>query len=71
MKAFAWIYVALIVVFAIYGSFWGDYAFRGFAYNLGRAFIWPVILFPSVGKAIGALVLVVFVGWLTFFKKSA
>lgn len=70
MKTLLWIYAALIVVFALYGTWWGDYAFRGFAYNLGRAFIWPAILFPSVGKAIGGLVLLAFVGWLTFFRKA-
>ena len=70
MKAFAWIYVALIVVFALYGTMWGDYAFRGFGYNLGRAIIWPAILFPSIGKAVGAMVQLAFIGWLTFFRKA-
>ena len=70
MKAAAWIYVALIVVFALYGSLWGDYAFRGIGYNVGRAIIWPAILFPSISKAIGALVLLAFIGWLTFFRKA-
>ena len=70
MKLAIWIYVALIFVFAIYGTWFGDYAFKGFAANLGRALFWPGILFPSLGKALGAVVLLAFIGWLTFFKKA-
>lgn len=70
MKKFLLIYAALIVVFALYGTLWGDYAFRGIGYNLGRAIVWPSILFPSIGKAIGAMVLLAFIGWLTFFRKA-
>lgn len=70
MKQIAWIYVALIGVFALYGTWFGDNAYRGFGYNLGRALVWPTILFPSIGAAIGGLVIVAFVGWLTFFRKK-
>ena len=69
MKALAWIYVALIAVFAIYGTMWGDYAFRGFGYNLGRALIWPTILFPSLGKLLGGIVLLAVIAALTLRKK--
>lgn len=62
-------YVLLIFVFAIYGNWWGAYAFKGFAFNLGRAVVWPVILFPSLGKVIGGLVVLVMVGLLTFGRK--
>ena len=70
MKALVWIYVALILVFTLYGGLWGDMAHQGFAYNFGRALFWPVILFPSVGKAIGAVVLLGVIGWLTFFRQA-
>lgn len=63
------VYVLLIFVFAIYGNWWGTYAYKGFFFNLGRSLIWPVILFPSVGKAIGLLVVLVVVGLLTFGRK--
>lgn len=63
------VYVLLIFVFAIYGNWWGAYAYKGFFFNLGRSLIWPVILFPSVGKAIGLLVVLVVVGLLTFGRK--
>ena len=53
------LYALLIVVFAIYGNWWGAYAYKGFMFNLGRALIWPVIIFPVLGKIIGGIVLVV------------
>ena len=40
MKALVWIYVALILVFTLYGGLWGDMAHQGFAYNFGRALFW-------------------------------
>lgn len=58
------VYVLLIFIFAIYGNWWGDYAYKGFAYNLGRSLVWPTILFPGMGKAIGGLLIVFFVGLL-------
>lgn len=63
------VYVALIFVFALYGNWWGDYAYKGFAYNLGRSLFWPAIIFPSVGKALGVLVLLGFIGALSMGKK--
>ena len=58
------VYVLLIFIFAIYGNWWGDYAYKGFAYNFGRSLIWPTILFLGMGKAIGGLLIVFFVGLL-------
>ena len=58
IRAAVGIYVALIFVFAIYGNLWGDYAYKSFAYNFGRSLFWPGIIFPSLGKALGAVVLV-------------
>lgn len=63
------VYVLLIFVFAIYGNWWGAYAYKGFFYNLGRALFWPVILLPGLGKAVGVLVLLGFIGYLTFGRK--
>ena len=68
-RVIAGIYVLLIFVFAIYGNWWGDYAYRGFAYNLGIALIWPAILFPGLGKALGALLLLGFLGFLALKRN--
>ena len=56
-RAIAGIYVLLIFVFAIYGNWWGDYAYRGFAYNLGIALVWPAILIPGLREVLGGLLL--------------
>lgn len=56
-RVVAGLYALLIVVFAVYGNWWGDYAYKGFAYNLGRSLFWPVIIFPGLGKIIGGVVL--------------
>lgn len=64
IRAVVGIYVVLIFVFAIYGNVWGDFAYKGFAYNLGRSLFWPGIIFPSLGKALGVLVLLAVVGLL-------
>jgi hypothetical protein len=63
-------YLIIGVVTAIYGSIWGEMHYRSFAYNLGRGLIWPVILFPVLGKIIGAFIIVAFVLTLLAFKKS-
>ena len=63
------VYVLLIFVFAIYGNWWGDYAYNGFAFNFGRALVWPVILLPGLGKAIGALVLLGLIGFFVVARK--
>jgi hypothetical protein len=63
------VYVLLIFVFAIYGTWWGDHAYRGFAYNFGQSLIWPAILIPALGKAIGVLVLLGVIGFLTLGRK--
>lgn len=62
-------YVALIIIFAIYGNWWGDYAYKGFAYNFGRSLFWPAIVFPSLGKVLGGLVILGVIGLLTLRKS--
>ena len=64
-------YAAIAVLFAFYGTFFGSNAYKGFAYNLGAGVIWPAILFPSLGKVIGGiLMLLVIAGVLLFVKRT-
>lgn len=63
------VYLLLVCVFALYGNWWGDYAYRGFGYNLGRALIWPAIVVPGLGNVIGGVVLLLVIGWLILFKR--
>ena len=63
------VYVLMIFVFAIYGNWWGDYAYKGFFFNFGRSLIWPLTMLPGLGKAVGLLVFLGFIGFLTFGRK--
>ncbi|MDO9178709.1 MAG: hypothetical protein Q7U16_10430 [Agitococcus sp.] len=65
------VYVAIAVLTGIYGSIWGQYDYKGFAYNLGRGLIWPAVMFPSLGKAIGLLIIIGFIAFVTMFGKKA
>lgn len=54
-------YAAIACLFAIYGSLFGDFSHKGFAYNLGRAVVWPATMFPSFGAFIGGIVMLLVV----------
>ncbi len=56
------IYLAIGVLFALYGWLFGDNSYKSFAYNLGTGIIWPIMLFPGLGKILGAGILALFVG---------
>ena len=62
-------YFFIGLLFAVYGYHFGEYAYRGFAYNLGMGIVWPAVLFPSFGRAIGGFIMVSFVLYITFFHK--
>lgn len=55
MKYVIGLYGATVLISAICFNFWGQYAFKGFAYNLGRAVVWPAVVFPSFGALLGGL----------------
>ena len=59
MKYLIGLYGATVLIAMICFNFWGQYAFKGFAYNLGRAVLWPTVAFPSFGALLGGLVLIV------------
>ncbi len=54
-------YVAIGILAGIYGSIWGQYDYKGVAYNMGRGLFWPVVMFPSLGQVVGLVVIVGFV----------
>lgn len=56
------IYLAIGVLFALYGWLFGDNSYKSFAYNLGTGIVWPIMLFPGLGKILGAGILALFVG---------
>ena len=74
MRSFTALYALLIVVFAVYGIFWGDYAYKGWIWNIGRGFIWPVDVALYIGNLIKAALMwivgaVVMLGFLLFIAK--
>lgn len=71
MKIVIRIYAVLAVLFWIYLSIWGANSGRGWAFNLGSAVVWPAVIFPGFGAAIGGIVIVaVVIGVLIFVKNK-
>lgn len=62
-------YAAIGLVVALYGSFLGDAAHRGFAYHLGQGLVWPAVLLPGIGKFIGGIVIVLVITALLARRK--
>jgi hypothetical protein len=54
----------------IYCSIWGQYDYKGIAYNMGRGLFWPVVMFPSLGQVIALIVIVGFIAAVTLFGKG-
>ena len=69
VKKLAALYFIIAIIFAFYGNWWGDDAYRGFAYNVGKSIIWPAIIFPSLGKILGGIVLLGVLGLVLASKK--
>lgn len=63
-------YLLIAAVVAIYGNIWGQTHYKSFAYNVGRALVWPVILIPALGKIIGAIILVIVIVAILVFVKG-
>lgn len=58
------VYVFLGLVTTIYGSIWGDYSYKGFAYNLGAGLVWPCVWFPTLGKIVGGIITLIVIGYI-------
>lgn len=61
MKLFFKIYGATVVIALIYLETFSRYSHHGFAANLGKAVVWPAVMFPSLGRLIGGVVTVVLI----------
>ena len=55
-------YLAIGLVYAVYLTIWGATAHKGFFYNAGLGLVWPLVIFPGLGKIVGAAILLLFVG---------
>lgn len=70
MRYLVGLYGTTVLIAAIYFGIWGDYAYKGFFNNLGRAVVWPAIAFPSFGSLLTGLIWVVVIGGLLLFARS-
>lgn len=62
MRYLIGLYGATVLIAAIYFDIWGQYAYKGFFANLGRAVVWPAIMFPSFGKLLSGLIWMAVIG---------
>ena len=63
-------YCSIALLFALYGWLFGDEKARGFAYNFGKAIVWPTMIFPSMGVFIGGIIFLGVVVFITFYVKK-
>lgn len=62
----SWVISGYLVIgffFAIYQHFWGQYNYKPFTYNLGQGLVWPAVMFPVVGKIVGGILILLFIGF--------
>lgn len=64
-KKIVTLYFIIGCLFGLYGWLFGPASYKGLAYNLGQGVMWPVFIFPTLGKVIGALILVLFIAIVT------
>lgn len=69
MRHLMGLYAVTVLIATFCFKFWGQFAYKGFFANLGRGLIWPAIVFPSVGKVLGALLLIVVIGGVLAFGR--
>ncbi len=61
-------YLGMGLIVGIYQSQWGNDAYKGMAYNLGKGLVWPAVLFPIVGQIVGVVLLLAVIAWLLLKK---
>ncbi|BDT66698.1 hypothetical protein os1_08620 [Comamonadaceae bacterium OS-1] len=53
------LYLVVGLLFGLQQWIWGAMAYRGLAFNLGRALVWPAVMFPAFGQAVAGIIIVV------------
>lgn len=56
MKYLVGLYGVTVLIAAICFDFWGQYAYKSFFFNLGRALVWPAIVIPSIGTIVSGVI---------------
>ena len=62
-------YFIIGLLFTIYQHFWGQYSYKSFAYHLGQGVICPAVMWPSVGKFIGGIIILIVIGTIALRSK--
>ena len=62
-------YFIIGLLYTLYQSFWGQYSYKSFGYHLGQGVIWPAVMFPSVGKFIGGMIILIIIGIIALRSK--
>lgn len=62
-------YCSIGLLFTVYQHFWGPQSYKSFAYHLGQGLVWPAVMFPSVGKFIGGMMILLFIGFIALRSK--
>lgn len=62
----AGVYGVIGLFYAIYQAIWGAYSYKPVLYNILQGVFWPLVMFPSFGKAVGGLVMVAVVLYIVF-----
>lgn len=68
------VYIMIGIFTALYGYLWGDYHYQSLGYHLGRGLVWPAVWFPSLSKAIGAVLfvaIIAIIGIIQFIKNRS
>ena len=63
-------YLVIGFFYAIYQHFWGMASYKGFAYNIGQGLGWPFSMFPTFGKFVGGILLLLFLVFVPLKPKS-
>lgn len=52
------IYAVVGLLFGLQQGIWGDMAYKGLMYNMGRGLVWPVLMFPAFGQIVAGIIIV-------------
>ena len=60
----AGVYGVIGLFYAFYQAIWGTYNYKPVFYNILQGVFWPLVMFPSFGKAVGGLIMLAVVGYI-------
>ena len=69
----AWLIGGYFIIgffFTVYQNFWCQYSYKSFAYHIGRGIVWPAVMFPSVGKFIGGVIILIIIALITLNSRK-